>query len=70
MIVQAAYRDFRDSLEGFERAVNAAGIPYNPFTRNSNSYAHQAVEVLGLPRPTPPVWAPAHGTVLDVGGGP
>ncbi|MBW2415352.1 MAG: hypothetical protein JRG76_12670 [Deltaproteobacteria bacterium] len=60
----------RDALVGFERAVNRASIPYDPASRNSNSYAHQAIEALGLPRPVPPVWAPGHGTRLRVGGAP
>jgi RHS repeat-associated protein len=33
-------------------------VPYNPFTRNSNTAAHAALGICGMSA-TPPVWAPA-----------
>ena len=45
-------------LETFGKKVNAAEIPYRHVTRNSNSFAHQAVEVVTGDRPKPAVWAP------------
>jgi RHS repeat-associated protein len=46
--------------------ISNANIPYNPFSQNSNSTAHQIIQDIGLPRPVPPdgVWAPGHGTSL------
>lgn len=44
------------TLSGFSDAVNGAQIPYNPFTTNSDAFAHQAVTYLGIPRPAPPLW--------------
>jgi len=42
------------ALQQFATDVNAARITYNPLGSNSNSVAHQALTVLGIPRPTPP----------------
>ena len=51
-------------LETFGKKVNAAEIPYRPVTRNSNSFAHQAVEVVTGDRPKPEAWAPGSGKRL------
>ena len=51
-------------LETFGKKVNAAEIPYRPVTRNSNSFAHQAVEVVTGDRPKPAAWAPGSGKRL------
>ena len=40
-------------LVDFGNEVNAAKVPYNPFVRNSNSFAFDAVESLGRSRPQP-----------------
>ena len=45
-------------LDAFGKKVNAAQIPYRPVTRNRNSFAHQAVEVVTGDRPKPAAWAP------------
>ena len=58
-----------NQLTQYQNAVNAAGIPYNPFSTNSNAYAAGAVQSLGLTAPTPPVWAPGAGTQLPLPGG-
>lgn len=56
-------------LSQYQGAVNGAGIPYNPFSTNSNAYAAGAVQSVGLTAPTPPVWAPGAGTQLSIPGG-
>ena len=43
-----------------------AGVRYSPFGTNSNSFAHQAVQVLGLPNPTPQTWEPSWNVPLPV----
>jgi len=48
----------------FGNAVNKANIPNLPVRRNSNSFAHQAVSVLGVPRPRSRVWAPGSDVFL------
>ncbi len=53
-------------LQGYEKAVNKAGIPYNPVSTNSNAYATGAAKSLGLTVPEPPVWAPGRDTQLPV----
>jgi hypothetical protein len=53
-------------LQNFSDNTDNANIPYDPRVRNSNSYAFQAVERLGLPRPAPLLWAPGASTVLPV----
>lgn len=42
----------------YVNAVNAAGVPYNPFGPNSNTVAHSLVPYLGGVRPPPAAWAP------------
>ena len=51
-------------LEAFGKKVNASEIPYRPVTRNSNSFAHQAVGVVTGDRPKPAAWAPGSGKRL------
>ena len=46
------------------RGIGAAGIPYNPFSTNSNAVAREGLERSGLPAGSPPVWAPGWGTRL------
>jgi hypothetical protein len=55
-----------NKLNGYERKINSADIPYNPFSTNSNAYAYGAAGAAGLPTPTPPVWAPGRSTNLGV----
>lgn len=42
----------------YVNAVNAAGVPYNPFGPNSNTVAHSLIPYLGGVRPRPAAWAP------------
>jgi hypothetical protein len=64
-----SFSDARAALEAFGHAVDAAQIPYNPFSQNSNSFAFQAVTTLGLPRPVSGVigvpWSPGSATYLN-----
>jgi hypothetical protein len=55
-----------DSLIKFTNQVNNAGIYYDPLSKNSNSFAHQAVTELGAKRPVPTAWAPGSSTFLCV----
>ncbi|TQV82588.1 hypothetical protein FKG94_07600 [Exilibacterium tricleocarpae] len=55
-----------NSLSSFTNSVNQAQISYNPFVRNSNSYANQAVQSLTGARPPTEVWAPGARGVLEV----
>ncbi|MHB8530719.1 MAG: hypothetical protein ACYC8V_14570, partial [Caulobacteraceae bacterium] len=60
------YSQVVGDLNRFGQAVNAAHITYWPMGANSNAFAGQAVQSLGLPRPIPPVWAPGSATALPV----
>lgn len=60
---QAAY-ELRDALQCFAESVNMADTRYSPLGFNSNSFAHQAVEVLTGQRPLPQAWAPGSNYVL------
>jgi hypothetical protein len=63
-----AYGKFTGILRGFANDVNAADIPYRPFTQNSNSFAFTAVGLLpGATIPKPPVYAPGYDTILRTG---
>lgn len=54
-------------LRAFSNAVNQAQIGYNPFLRNSNSFAYQASEIITGRRPAAiGVIAPGSQTKLDV----
>ncbi len=57
---------YENQLQNFQAAVNAAAIPYSPISTNSNAYAAQAIEALGVSRPQAPTFAPAYGTVLPL----
>ncbi len=57
---------YTQKLQNFESAVNAAAIPYSPLSTNSNAFAAQAIESLGVPRPQAPTLAPGAQTVLPV----
>jgi hypothetical protein len=64
--VSQPFSEVQKALEQFGEAVDIAKIPYGPVSTNSNAFAFQAVTVLGLSRPTPPIWVPGHDTVLQV----
>ena len=51
-------------LTQFGNMVNQAGITYNPISMNSNTFAHQAVTILGVQRPNPAAFAPASNSIL------
>jgi len=53
----------------FKNDVNAAKIKYWPLSTNSNAVAHQAVTVLGLPRPADPIWTSRSGFMFTPGAG-
>jgi RHS repeat-associated protein len=58
---------YNSQLTAYTQAVNAAAIPYYATSQNSNSYAAQGIEMLGVPRPQGPFYiAPATQTVLDL----
>jgi hypothetical protein len=54
------------ALTSFGTAVNNAQIPYIPTSQNSNAFATQSVQSLGLPRPIAAETAVRHYTVLPV----
>ena len=54
-----------DKLTDFGNKIKQARISYNPLTTNSNAFAHQAVTVFGINRPSAAAWAPGSGTVLS-----
>lgn len=64
LATNASYDSVVKALSDFADAVNNEQINYNPFAANSNSFAHEAVSVLGVQRPTPAAWAPGSGTKL------
>jgi len=53
-------------LTKFGNSVNNVQIPYIPTSQNSNAFATQAVQSLGLPRPVPAETAVGNGTILPV----
>jgi hypothetical protein len=53
-------------LDEYQRKIKSANIPYNPFSTNSNAYAHGAIGAAGLPEPKPPVSVPGWNKVLGV----
>jgi RHS repeat-associated protein len=57
---------YTEQLQRYNSAVNSAAIPYAPRTTNSNAYAAQGMETLGVPRPKAPTYAPGTETVLDL----
>jgi RHS repeat-associated protein len=57
---------YEQKLQNFELSVNVAAIPYSPLTTNSNAYAAQAIETLGVARPEAPTLAPGFQTVLPL----
>ena len=61
---EQSFDEVVSKLEAFGKKVNAAEIPYRPVTRNSNSFAHQAVAVVTGDRPKPAAWAPGSGKRL------
>ena len=63
-----AYGKFTGILRDFANGVNTDGIPYRPFTQNSNSFAFTAVGLLpGATVPMPQVYAPGYDTILRRG---
>jgi RHS repeat-associated protein len=58
---------YNQQLSAYQQAINAAAIPYYATSQNSNSYAAQGIETLGVPRPHGPYYiAPATQTVLPL----
>jgi RHS repeat-associated protein len=53
-------------LQQFDTALNQVNIPYNPLSTNSNAYATNALQSIGVPTPKAPVWVPGAGTNLNV----
>lgn len=51
-------------LAAYTSQINAASIPYSILSSNSNSFAYQGIESLGLPRPSTQGFAPAAQSVL------
>lgn len=64
--VDMTFDEALQKLQKFGNAVNAAKIEYWPLSTNSNAVSHQAVTVLGLPRPSDPVWAPGSDVTLEL----
>jgi len=64
LVTDRPFSEIVGALRQFSNQVNAAGIRYNPLGANSNAFAHQAVTVLGVPRPPPIVFAPGARMVL------
>ena len=62
-----SFSDVVDQLRSFGNAVTRANIGYSPYSTNSNAFAHQSIEALGVPRPSASVWAPGSDSILDVG---
>jgi hypothetical protein len=67
--VDMTFDDAMQKLIKFKNDVNAAKIKYWPLSTNSNAVAHQAVTVLGLPRPADPVWTSRSGFMFTPGAG-
>jgi len=67
--VDMTFDDAMRKLIKFQNDVNAAKIKYWPLSTNSNAVAHQAVTVLGLPRPADPVWTSRSGFMFTPGAG-
>jgi hypothetical protein len=65
--VDMTFDEAMRKLLKFGDAVNAAKIKYWPLSTNSNAVSHQAVTVLGLPRPSDPVWTPGSDVTLELG---
>jgi hypothetical protein len=63
------FKEITAALSGFASSVDAARIQYKLLTTNSNAFAHQAVTVLGIVRPSPIVFAPGSNTHLPLPGG-
>ena len=67
--VDMTFDDAMQKLTDFKDDVNAAKIKYWPLSTNSNAVSHQAVTVLGLPRPRDPVWTSRSGFMFTPGAG-
>lgn len=67
--VDMTFDDAMQKLIKFKNDVNAAKIKYWPLSTNSNAVAHQAVTVLGLPRPVDPIWTSKSGFMFTPGAG-
>jgi hypothetical protein len=67
--VDLTFDEAMQRLIRFGNEVNAAKIKYWPLSTNSNAVAHQAVTVLGLPRPADPVWTSRSGFMFTPGAG-
>lgn len=52
------------AMESYTSQVNDRSIQYNPFTANSNSFAHEAAGALAGSRPSASEWAPGSATKL------
>lgn len=67
--VDLTFDEAMQRLIRFGNQVNAAKIKYWPLSTNSNAVAHQAITVLGLPRPADPVWTSRSGFMFTPGAG-
>lgn len=55
---------YNAQLKSYTSQVNAAGISYRLLSQNSNSFAYQALEHIGISRPAQQGFSPASQTVL------
>ena len=55
-----------NQLSSYTSAINQSQISYNPLTRNSNSFAFQAVQNITGARPSSAAFAPGSTTLLGV----
>ncbi len=62
--VNGSYSEAKDALIEYGKKVNEAEIPYLPVSRNSNSFAYDAVELLTGNRPKEPALSPRSQTRL------
>jgi hypothetical protein len=53
-----------DALTGYANLINEVKIPYRRLSTNSNAFAREALDVVGIPAPRTPVWAPGYDTSL------
>ncbi len=60
--------DYNRRLRDFVDRVNRSGLIYQTGSRNSNTFAREALTSLGLKPPVPPVWTPGWNSALGLGG--
>jgi hypothetical protein len=56
---------YNQQLSSYKSQVNSAGLAYRVLSQNSNSFAYQALEHIGLARPSRQGFAPASQSVLS-----